>query len=175
MSRKMILIPVERYNAMATQSKECASRPDTLNIPPNQPPDVKVKMVREKKMRQRQKPPAVNQQHQQQSSNSKRSTPDVSTFTGKKKPRARAFLKHIEKNKDRIQFNKGEFQFDGIKSTGSDMDDLTTALIDDKDPGRVPGWNDLMAALEGTQAPSSLYARWRKKHKKGDWGALSQQ
>ena len=49
MSRKMILIPVERYNAMATQSKECASRSDTLNIPPNQPPDVKVKMVREKK------------------------------------------------------------------------------------------------------------------------------
>ena len=114
-------------------------------------------------MRQRQKLPAVNQQQQQQqSSNSKRSIPDVSNFTAKKKPRARAFLKHIEKNKDRIQFNKGEFQFDGIKSTGSDMDDLTAALIDDKDPGRVPGLNDLMAALEGTQAPSSLYARWRE-------------
>ena len=42
------------------------------------------------------------------------------------------------------------------------MDDLTAALIDDKDPGRVPGLNDLMAALEGTQAPSSLYARWRE-------------
>ena len=107
---------------------------------------------------------------------SQRSTspPDLSKMTEKKKTRAKAFLKHIKQNRDRIKFNKGELQFDGIKTGGSDMDDLTTALIDDKNPGNVAGWNDLMRALEGTAAPASLYARWRKRHKKGDWGALSQ-
>ena len=100
------------------------------------------------------KPPQLQQQQlQQQQMKSQRSTspPDLSKMTGKKKTRAKAFLKHIEQNRDRIKFNKGELQFDGIKTGGSDMDDLTTALIDDKNPGKVAGWNDLMRALEELQ------------------------
>ena len=173
MSRKMILIPLERYNAMLARSKEPPKRPESLEIPPAVTTDIKVKLLREKKMRKSQvKPSQSQQQHQQhQHMKSQRSTsaPDLSKMTGKKKTRAKAFLKHIEQNRDRIKFNKGELQFDGIKTGGSDMDDLTTALIDDKNPGKVAGWNDLMMALEGTAAPASLYTRWRKSHKKGDW------
>ena len=177
MSRKMILLPVERYNAMVAQTKETAKRPDTLDIPSATPPDVKVKILREKKMRKRQVVPQQQQQQQQQQLNKPQlsaSTPDLSRLTGKKKSRAKQFVKHIEKNRDRIGFDNGELQFDGIKTGGTDMDDLTSALIEDKNPGKVTGWNDLMRALEGTGAPASLYARWRKSHKKGDWGALSQ-
>ena len=178
MSRKMILLPVERYNALIAQTKEPAKRPDALDVPPAAPPDVKVKILRENKMRKKQVKPQTQQQQQQlhqQSSNLQGSvfTPDLSKMTGKKKTRAKAFIKHINRNKDRIKFDKGELQFDGIKTGGTDMADLTTALIDDKNPGKVAGWNDLMRALEGTGAPASLYTRWRKSHKKGDWGALA--
>ena len=176
MSSKMILIPMDRYKAMVHQSKESAKRPQSLDISPNISPDVAVKLLRERKMRKKQpvKPIPIHQQqshptHLQPSSLS----PDLSRLAGKKKTRAKAFLKHVDRNKDRIKFNKGELQFDGIKTGGSDTDDLTTALIDDKNPGKVAGWNDLMRALEATAAPASLYARWRKSHKKGDWGALS--
>ena len=177
MSRKMILIPLDRYSAMLARSKEPDKRPESLEIPPSVTADIEVKLLREKKLRKSQvKPSQLQQQLQQQQIKSQRSTspPDLSKMTGKKKTRAKAFLKHIEQNRDRIKFNKGELQFDGIKTGGSDMDDLITALIDDKNPGNVAKWNDLIRALEGTAAPASLYARWRKSHKKGDWGALSQ-
>ena len=174
MRRKMILLPVERYNAMLAQSKEPAKRPDTLDIPSPPPPDVKVKILREKKMRKRQVMPQQQQPLQSSKPQRSASAPDLSRLTGKKKSRAKEFIKHIHKNKDRIGFDNGELQFDGIKTGGTDMEDLTAALIEDKNPGKVAGWNDLMRALEGTGAPASLYSRWRKSHKKGDWGALSQ-
>ena len=160
---------------MLARSKEPPKRPESLEIPPAVNTDIKVKLLREKKMRKSQvKPSQPPQQQQLLKLQRSASTPDLSKITGKKKSRAKAFLKHIEQNRDRIKFNKGELQFDGIKTGGSDMDDLTTALIDDKNPGKVAGWNALMRALEGTAAPASLYARWRKSHTKGDWGALSQ-
>ena len=176
MSRKMILLPAERYNAMVEQSKESVRILESPHTTSTVSPDVKIKLLREKKMRKRQRinpTPLQQKQSHHTIPQHPHFSPDLSRLTGKKRTRGKAFLKHIDRNNDRIKFNKGELQFDGIKTGGSDMDDLTTALIDDKNPGKVAGWNDLMRALEATAAPASLYTRWRKSHKKGDWGALS--
>ena len=123
---------------MLARSKEPAKRPELLDIPSAVNTDIKVKLLREKGMRKSQvKPSQPPQQQQLLKPQRSASTPDLSKITGKKKSRAKAFLKHIEQNRDRIKFNKGELQFDGIKTGGSDMDDLTTVLIDDKNPGKV--------------------------------------
>ena len=71
-----------------------------------------------------------------------------------------------------IRFDKGEFQFDGIEIGDSDMDDLTAAQVEDKSQGKMSGWTTLVTALESTGASPSLYGRWNKKHKKGDWASL---
>ena len=70
-------------------------------------------------------------------------------------------------NNDSIRFDQGELQFDGIKNGDSDMDDLTSVLVEDKSRGKTSGWNTLVTALESTVASPSLYDRWNKKALKG--------
>ena len=44
MSRKMILIPLDRYSAMLARSKEPDKRPESLEIPPAVTADIEVKI-----------------------------------------------------------------------------------------------------------------------------------
>ncbi len=174
----MILLPVERLRALeaAVAGQTVASTPMPTSTPymsPQEtlPPDVELKLMRENKMHKT-NTTQTDKAHSHVPLKNPTSNP-LDGFTGKRKSRAQAFLKHVGKHKNRIRYDSGELEFDGITVGDSDIHDLTAAFIDDKDPGEVAGWNVLMRALESTDAPSSLYKRWRRSHKKGDWGALS--
>ena len=175
MSKKMILLPMERYRELTSSVKSTCDKTTTTDVPSSSP-DVKLKVLREKKMRRIRPTPVPSQPQQSQSNNQQFLSPEylaIQSFPEKKRVRANELLKHLRKNKDRIKFDKGELEFDGIKSGGSDFRELTSALTDSEgNPGSNPGWNSLMDALEATQAPPTIYGRWKKHHKKGDWGSL---
>ena len=98
----------------------------------------------------------------------------LQSFKGKNRDKAKAPLKHIRKNKDRIIYDTGELQFDAIKSGDSDIEeDLISAWVSDKHTRKTPGWKPLMNVLEATGASPSLYSKWNKRCSKCDWGALS--
>ena len=97
----------------------------------------------------------------------------LQSFKGKNRDKAKALLKHIRKNKDRISYDTGELQFDGIKAGDSDIEDLISAWVSNRHTKKTPGWKTLMNALEATGASPSLYSKWNKRYSKGDWGALS--
>lgn len=180
MSTKMVLIPLERLRLLeASSSKISDTTPPetTVSTTPQSSrsklqPDVEMKFITDRKIRKppqkrsKEKQPLVMQPQQQ-------SLPSTRIYRGKTKQRAKAFAKHVDKFNDRIQFDNGTLKFDGIRVGNSDMDDLTDALVSDKDSPHTAGWDTLMRALEATGAPADLHPRWRKRHKKGDWSTLS--
>jgi len=165
----MILIPVERFRALESAATKCALTTPITPIKQQPKPDIDLKLLTQKRIRNTQRTSTTPSKQQPDSS---ATTPTIEPFKGKKRSRAKAFVKHLGRHKDRILFNKGELQFDGVKIGDSDMDDLTSALVEDRRQENTPGWNALMRALEATGASPSLYGRWNKKDKKGDWGSL---
>ncbi len=168
----MVLIPIERLKAL-----ESAMRGDAPRYVPKSPlpitnsqPDVELKLLRQKQIRKPKKRKPT--QTALSTPNTKTNAPSPESFAIRKRPTAKAFLKHLKMNKDRIKFDDGSLQFDGIKSGDSDIGELASAFMDSSAPQDTPGWDMLMRALDGTDAPASLYKRWTKSHTKGDWGSL---
>ena len=149
-------------------------------------PDIEVKMMRQKRIRKQNPPsslpiksatiPIANAALSTATSSNMPSMQlhpavDLSHFNTKKRTTAKQLLKHLKQNRDRIRYDSGELQFDGIKAGDSNIDELVGAFVGDTQPKNTKGWKTLMNALEGTEASPSLYAKW-KKHNKGDWRSL---
>ena len=77
----------------------------------------------------------------------------------------------MDKNKDRIRYDSGELQFNGIKAGDSNIKYLALAVVNDARPETVPGWPVMMNALEAKGATSNMYGSWRKIYINGDWGS----
>jgi len=155
MNTKMVLIPWERFKAM--QPKDISIRETS-----NQPPDVELKLRRQKTLRKAQHPKEPTKRPVSLS---------LDTFSARKRSKASALIKHINRNRDRIRYDTGELQFDGIKVGDSDITDLTSAVVNDARPEKVPGWTAMMNALEATGASPYMYGSWKKRYKNGDWGS----
>lgn len=179
MTTKMVLIPIDRLRALEAGTStlqrsittdvhpiETSQHPHIQKTTqPTSSPDIELKMMREKRLRKRKTPvtqiksPAIRPL-------------DEYKYRGKRKQRASDFFDHLKKNKDRISYKNNELQFDGVNVGDSNIHHLTEALIDDHRHDDVTGWNNLMGALEATAAPASIYKRWGKTIKEGDWAAL---
>ena len=180
MNMKMVLIPVERFRTLEKMANNCSINKEShietatslstkipspkSNMTNTIPPDVELKMLRQKKMRKSYPSQTVVKRPVILS-------PDA--FPTNKKKNAKALIKHLEKNRDRINYDTGELFFDGIKSGDSDIKDLTSAVVLDSNPTKTPGWRSMINALEATDLSKSVYGRWIKKNKLTDWGAIT--
>ena len=169
----MALISLDRLKTLESIAgiRSTTVKPESSE---KQQPDVELKLMRQHntlrtKKTQTAQPPITTLT----TINSEIDNTPLQSFKGKNRDKARALLKHIHKNKDRIRYDTGELQFDGIKAGDSDIEDLISAWVNDKHTIKTPGWKTLMNALEATGASPSLYSKWNKRYSKGDWGALS--
>ena len=114
MSKKMILIPMERLRYMESAVSKSASATPLANNRQMQP-DVELKLLTNKKFRKRhinvnhkqQPPPPPQQQlltHQQHTPCP--NTPVINSFKGKKRARAKTFVKHLARHNDMYIYNK---------------------------------------------------------------------
>ena len=108
----MVLIPWEIFKAMQGVDTKIQ----------NKPADVELKLRRQKMLRKCNIPKnqldnLVNLPH--------------SLFSINKRKKANALIKHMDKNKDRIRYDSGELQFDGIKAGDSNIKDLALAVVND--------------------------------------------
>ena len=169
----MTLIPTQRLRSleeMAGKNKEKKIISADLIVKSSQSPDVKLKMLREKKIRKT-KLPKVKENKTISLEDSIQSNPL------KTRPRGRAFIKHLKRYNNRMQYNQktGEIQLDGIVSGDSDIRELMTSLSGEKKlDDSIQVVDTSKQALEATDAPATLYARWYNHPtiKKGDWGSM---
>lgn len=164
----MILLPLERYKALESAMKGESPRYKPL---PSIKDDAVLKGVQQKRIRRPKPLPAVPQPISQE--NQPVQPPPEEVYAGKKKERVQALHNHLKRNSDRIRFPRGEIELDGVKASNSNAKELTSAFVDGPDLQQdTPGWNTLMKALEVTDAPSSLYGRWKRSNKSRDWASL---
>ena len=172
MSIKMTLISSQRLKSLEQMAGlHSSTRPASHDVVKStQTPDVKLKLLREKRIRKTKKP-SVEKKKKIILEES------VHPTNSKIRERQRAFIKHLDTHKDRIEYDKhsGELSFDGKLSGDSDIRELMASISTDrKQDDSIRGWDTLKDALASTDAPAGIYAKLqrRSKNKRGDWGAM---
>lgn len=168
----MMLIPVERMKTLTHVSKP--SSPNQENVLPSvvktsiheDVPDIKLKKIRQKRIHTAKSRTLPTKKTVSLSLDSFMEKPRYITS---KISRAKQLLAHLKNNEDRIKYDNGELQFDGITSGDTNIQDLVSAVISDGNPSKTPGWEDMVRALKATDAHPSIYGKWKADNKKSGW------
>ena len=168
---KMILIPFDQLNNI-NNSKivESLEHKDPIK---HLEPDIELKLLQQQKARDRCPPSKVPIKNNVEVDETLKS---ASSATQKLK--TEKLLKHLEKNKSRIKYDKssGELEFSDKRAPESDIRELIDFLTTSRKRTNIPkGWDLFTQALEGTHAPEDILKnrRARKRVRGGDWGAAN--